>query len=141
MNHEIRWNQDFSFQSPTPSEATSPHMDMSKTPLPGTLGSVTGQWSGSWENTKGEKGTSTIKIIEEASSVIEGDEDGWMIEHGRRQGHVLTWEYTNRHNGCRDYQVRLEIAENGNVANGTYEVRDRCEHTSYRGSYNAYHKQ
>ena len=132
---------DFSFQSPTPSEATSPHMDMGKTRLPGTLGSVTGQWSGSWENTKGEKGTSTIKIIEEASSVIEGDEDGWMIEHGRRQGHVLTWEYTNRHNGCRDYQVRLEIAENGNVANGTYEVRDRCEHTSYRGSYNAYHKQ
>jgi caspase domain-containing protein len=132
---------DFSFQSPTPSEAPSPHMDMGKTRLPGTLGSVTGQWSGSWENTKGEQGTSTIKIREEASSVIQGDEDGWVIEHGRRQGHVLTWEYTNKHNGCRDYQVRLEIAENGNVANGTYEVRDRCENTSYRGSYNAYHKQ
>lgn len=132
---------DFSFQSPKLSGSISTNTNMANTQIPSTPGSVTGQWSGAWENTKGEQGTSTIKIIEEASSVIQGDEDGWMIENGSRTGNVLTWEYTNRNNGCRDYQVRMEIAGNGNIANGTYEVRDRCEKKSYRGAYIDYQKQ
>jgi hypothetical protein len=132
---------DFSFQSPKLSGSISTHTNIANTQIPSTPGSVTGQWSGAWENTKGEQGTSTIKIIEEASSVIQGDEDGWMIENGSRTGNVLTWEYTNRNNGCRDYQLRMEIAGNGNIANGTYEVRDRCEKTSYRGAYIEYQKQ
>jgi hypothetical protein len=121
------------------SKVTNTNASPASTPTPTV--SVTGRWSGSWENTKGEKGTSTIRIVEEANGLIKGDEDGWVIENGSRKGNVLTWEYHNMNNGCRDYQVRMEISDDREVANGTYEVRDRCEKQSYRGSYIGFKKQ
>ena len=108
---------------------------------PGSAPSVTGRWSGSWENTKGEKGTSTINIVEETSGLIKGDEDGWAIVNGRRSGNTLSWEYRGQNSGCRDYQVRLEIDADGRRADGTYEVSDRCKNATYRGRYNSYKKQ
>jgi hypothetical protein len=103
--------------------------------------SVAGRWSGSWENTQGVKATSTIRIVEETNGLIKGDEDGWVIENGSRKGNVLTWEYHRINNGCRDYQVQMKISDDGKVANGTYEVIDRCENKNYSGSYIDYKKQ
>jgi uncharacterized caspase-like protein len=107
-----------------------------KTALP----PATGLWSGSWVNTRGLSGDSTIRIVEEAGGVIKGDENGWIIENGRRSGNVLSWEYRNQENGCRDYKVRLEISANGQTANGSYQVTDRCEKQIYAGTYKSYVK-
>ena len=98
-----------------------------------------GRWSGSWTNNKGESGTSTINIREDAGTIT-GDEDGWVIENGRLSGKVLTWMYRNQSNGCRDYYVRWEIAAAGGTANGTYTVTDRCEGKTYTGKYINYHR-
>lgn len=103
--------------------------------------SVSGWWSGSWSNSKGEKGETTINIIEGANGVITGDEDGWTIENGRRAENVLTWEYRNQNGGCRDYKVRIEISIDGIAANGEFEVSDRCENLIYKGKYINYRKQ
>ena len=101
--------------------------------------SIAGKWSGSWQNSKGEKGTSTIHITDEANGVIKGDEGGWTIMNGQRIGNVLTWEYRDIEN-CRNYRVRFLISETGNLANGTYEAQDNCKKESYRGSYINYKK-
>lgn len=121
------------------SNIATPTASPASTPTP--IRSVVGRWSGSWENTQGGKDTSTIRIVEETNGLIKGDEDGWVIENGSRKGNVLTWEYNRINNGCRDYQVRLKISEDGKVANGTYEVTDRCENKNYSGSYIDYKKQ
>lgn len=96
---------------------------------------ISGRWSGSWTNSLGEKGQTTVNINEGSGGTITGDEDGWVIENGRRSGNVLTWEYRNRNDGCRDYVVRWEIAADGRTANGTYDVTDRCGGQTYSGKY------
>lgn len=121
------------------SNITNANVPPASTPTP--IMSVGGRWSGSWENTQGGKATSTIRIVEETNGLIKGDEDGWVIENGSRKGNVLTWEYHRINNGCRDYQVRMKISDDGKVANGTYEVIDRCENKNYSGSYIDYKKQ
>jgi Caspase domain len=101
--------------------------------------SVDGKWSGQWQNTKGEKGRSTVRIIEESNGVIKGEEDGWAIVNGARAGNVLTWEY-RAIDKCRDYRIRFQISDSGDLANGTYEARDNCKQESYQGSYHDYKK-
>jgi hypothetical protein len=100
---------------------------------------VAGRWSGSWTNSKGESGKSTINLRDDGG-VIKGDEDGWAIEDGRRVGNVLTWQYRNQNNGCRNYNVRWEISVDGRTANGTYSVTDRCTGQTYTGNYLNYHR-
>ncbi len=107
-------------------------------PGPRIAPSATGRWSGSWVNTRGATGDSTIRIVEEAGGVIKGDENGWILQNGRRVGNVLSWEYRNQENGCRDYKVRLEISPDGQTASGDYQVTDRCEKQTYAGTYSNY---
>ncbi|MGI9068546.1 MAG: caspase family protein [Pyrinomonadaceae bacterium] len=107
-------------------------------PEPRIAPSATGRWSGSWVNTRGGTGNSTIRIVEEAGGVIKGDENGWIFQNGRRFGNVLSWEYRNQENGCRDYKVRLEISPDGQTASGDYQVTDRCEKQTYGGTYSNY---
>lgn len=102
--------------------------------------SASGRWSGSWDNSRGGEGSSTINIIEDTNGVITGDEEGWTIENGRRSGNILTWEYRNQNNGCRDYTVRLELSADGSLINGSYRVTDRCENLVYTGNYFNYRK-
>ena len=104
-----------------------------------TANSLSGRWFGSWTNSKDESGTSTINISEEAGTIT-GDEDGWVIENGRRSGDIVTWIYRNQSNGCRDYNVRWEISADGRTANGTYTVTDRCDGKTYTGKYINYHR-
>ena len=101
--------------------------------------SVAGRWSGSWTNSKGEAGESTININEQTGRIT-GDEDGWVIENARRSGNVLTWEYRNQNNGCRNYAVRWEISPDGRSATGSYTVKDRCEGQTYTGTYSNYRR-
>ncbi len=130
----------------TPWEASSligdfyfrPGNERARMPEPRIAPSATGSWSGSWVNTRGATGNSTIRIIEEAGGVIKGDENGWIIQNGRRFGNVLSWEYRNQENGCRDYKVRLEISLDGQSASGDYQVTDRCEKQTYGGTYSNY---
>jgi hypothetical protein len=97
--------------------------------------SVTGRWSGTWTNSRKEAGKSTININESGDGRITGDESGWTIENGRRSGRMLTWEYHNKSNGCRDYKVEFEISVDGITANGTYKAYDHCENQTYTGAY------
>jgi hypothetical protein len=108
-------------------------------PSPGAT--VSGRWSGSWDNSRGERGTGAINIREDANGVVTGDENGWRIENGRRSGNVLTWEYRGRNNGCRDYKVRFEVTADGNTANGIYAVTDKCGKMVYTGRYLNFRKQ
>ena len=116
------------FESVTP--------ELKKAPAP-----ATGRWSGSWTNGRGLKGNSMIRIVEDDGGLIKGDEDGWLIENGRRSDNLLTWEYRNQNNGCRDYEVRLEISPDGQTASGTYRVTDRCEKQTWVGTYHSYVRQ
>jgi hypothetical protein len=102
--------------------------------------SISGRWSGSWTNDKGESGNSIVNITELAHGEISGDEDGWVIEDGNRSGNVLTWAYRNKNNGCRKYSVRWEISPDGREANGTYRVMDGCEKKDYNGKYLNYRR-
>jgi len=103
---------------------------------------LTGSWSGTYRNDKGESGYSIINLVEHANGVLTGDEAGWKIKHGRRVGNVLTWQYPNQAHGCRDYQVRLELSDDGKVLTGTYTVKDRCAGpANYSGQYLKYLRQ
>jgi len=102
--------------------------------------SLAGRWSGAWTNTKGDSGTSTISLNQDAYGNLTGDEAGWAIENGRRDGNVLTWQYRNQNNGCTDYSVRLEVSADGKTANGTYQATDRCRRQTYSGTYRYYHR-
>ena len=110
---------------------------------PYSLRNVTGAWSGSWHNTKGERGTTNIYLTEGTGGLITGYEpavgEPTKIENGHRTGDRLTWEYHNIA-GCRDYQVELKISADGNTMNGTYAVTDRCANTTYNGSYDNYER-
>ena len=101
---------------------------------------ISGSWSGSWTNTKGEAGQSVVNLSEPVPGTITGDEDGWVIKNGHRSGNLLTWEYLNQNNGCADYAVRFEISADGRTANGSYKVTDRCEKQIYSGKYSNYHR-
>jgi len=102
--------------------------------------SLSGRWSGSWKNSRGESGDTSVNINEQDTGTITGDENGWVIENGRRSRNVLTWEYRNQNNGCRDYSVRWEVSSDGKTANGTYKVTDRCEKLTYTGTYLNYRR-
>jgi uncharacterized caspase-like protein len=102
--------------------------------------SISGKWSGAWQNSKGEKGRSTIRLMEEPNGIVKGEEDGWQIVNGIRRGNVLTWEYQQIEKGCRDYRVRFELTEAGDLANGTYQVVDKCKNENYLGSYDNYRR-
>jgi hypothetical protein len=99
-----------------------------------TKKSVTGHWHGSWVNSKGGKGTSTINLTEGADGTITGTEDGVtgtthfhrIIEDGRRTGDYLAWNYSNQNDGCRDYAVALKLSADGNTLSGRYTVADQC---------------
>lgn|GEM_PF-5500172 len=108
---------------------------------PATVVGLTGAWFGSYRNDKGESGTSIINLVERANGVLTGDEAGWKIQHGHRFGNVLTWQYLKRVRGCRDYQVRLELSDDGKVLTGTYTVKDRCAGpANYSGQYVKYER-
>ena len=102
--------------------------------------SLSGRWSGSWSNSRGESGDTSVNINEQDTGTITGDEDGWVIENGQRSRNVLTWEYRNQNNGCRDYSVRWQVSSDGQTANGTYKVTDRCEKQTYTGTYLNYRR-
>ena len=104
--------------------------------------SVAGTWKGTWINSKGETGTSTLRLVEGANGTITGDEDNYLftIENGHRTGNVLTWQYLNQVHGCRDYDVRFEISPDGTSGNGSYVVTDRCEKKIYKGTYKNYRR-
>lgn len=102
--------------------------------------SLSGRWSGSWKNSRGGSGDTSVNINEQDTGTITGDENGWVIENGQRSRNVLTWEYRNQDNGCRDYSVRWEVSADGQTANGTYKVTDRCEKQTYTGTYLNYRR-
>ena len=101
--------------------------------------SLSGRWSGSWKNSRGGSGETSVNINEQDTGTITG-ENGWVIENGQRSRNVLTWEYRNQDNGCRDYSVRWEVSPDGQTANGTYKVTDRCEKQTYTGTYLNYRR-
>jgi hypothetical protein len=115
--------------------------------------SVTGHWAGVWINSHGESGQSSMNLKED-NGTITGEEDsysqspsyspihinGRTIVNGRRNGNVLTWEFRNQFNNCRDYIIRWELSPDGKLANGTYNVTDRCAKQSYSGSYLNFHR-
>ncbi len=107
---------------------------------PASNNSLSGRWSGSWKNTRGGSGDTSVNIHEQDTGTITGDENGWVIENGQRSGNVLTWHYRNQNNGCRDYRVRWEVSSDGKTANGTYKVTDRCEMQTYTGTYLNYRR-
>jgi hypothetical protein len=102
--------------------------------------SASGRWTGSWTNSKGDSGRSSINISEQGAGAFTGDEGGWVIVNGRRDGNVLTWEYRGQDNDCVDYAVRFEISADGSTANGTYTANDRCKKQTYTGKYLNYHR-
>ena len=111
-------------------------------PAQSGLAPLTGQWFGSYKNDKGESGTSMISLVEGANGVITGDEAGWKIKNGRRVGNVVTWQYLKQVRRCRDYQVRLELSNDGKVLSGTYTVKDRCAGpANYSGQYLKYQRE
>lgn len=101
---------------------------------------VSGRWTGSWSNIKGESGTTTVEIAESGHGALVGDEGGWEIKNGFRSGRILTWEYRGENNGCRDYKVKWEILPDGATANGTYSMTDRCTKETYTGTYVNYRR-
>ena len=104
---------------------------------------VSGRSSGSWSNSSGAKGTSTININEddESAGYISGDEGDWVIENGRRKNNILTWEYRNQgKNGCVNYYVRLEISADRSSLNGEYKAFDICKDINYSGKYINYRR-
>ncbi len=113
-------------------------------PRPGavatSINSASGRWTGTWTNSRKEAGNSTLNLNEQGDGTITGDESGWTIENGHRSGSMLTWEYHNKNNGCRDYQVEFEISADGSTANGTYKAYDHCENQAYTGTYRNYRR-
>lgn len=109
-----------------------------------TQKSVTGQWNGSWINSKGTKGTSTFNLTEAPDGTITGYEDGAtdnqrfhrIIEDGRRNGNYLAWNYSNQSNGCRDFAVAIKLSDDGNEFSGKYMVADQCaKPATYTGQF------
>lgn len=97
---------------------------------------VSGHWTGPWTNTRGERGTSYLDIAIDADGAAKGMWDGDDFSGGRRIGNVATWSRTGVAGGCRDYQVRVEFAQDGRSATLTYNVRDKCrEPQSYSGEH------
>jgi hypothetical protein len=99
-----------------------------------------GRWSGSWTNSKGESGQSTISINDAGDGTITGDEDSWAIENGHRYGNRIIWEYNKQNKGCTDYTVVFEISQEGRTANGSYTAKDRCTGQTYTGRYINYRR-
>ena len=44
--------------------------------------SLSGRWSGSWKNSRGESGDTSVNINEQNPGTITGDENGWVIRNG-----------------------------------------------------------
>jgi hypothetical protein len=96
-----------------------------------------GIWAGPMENSRGGKATTNLNI----TKAVDGGEvtglwhAGWKLENGRRAGNILTWEHTKIANGCRDYRIRMEIADDEKNASLIYWVKDRCRKPgTYTGS-------
>src|SRR5205823_3699437 len=96
---------------------------------------ISGEWSGPWENTRGEKGNSPL-TISETGGVITGIYDGWQIVDGRLSGNTATWIHRNAASDCRDYQVRAVFSKGGSDADINYSAIDRCRTPStYSGTH------
>lgn len=107
----------------------------------GASANASGRWVGNYTNTKGDAGKSTITINQLADGTITGDEDGWRIENGRRNGNSLTWRYLRQNSGCRNYDVALQLSNDGETFTGTYQVTDSCARSTYSGRYVSYKRQ
>ena len=90
-------------------------------------------YTGTFRNSRGEQGPTSM-VIEEQNGKVVGDVDGDKFS-GSRSGNVITFEYRNLGNGCRDYQYRVELGDNGKTANMTYTAQDRCRQpATYNGT-------
>ena len=90
-------------------------------------------YRGTFRNSRGEQGPTSI-VIEEQNGKIVGDVDGDKFS-GSRSGNVITFEYRNLGNGCRDYQYRMELESAGETAKMTYTAQDRCRQpVTYNGT-------
>jgi hypothetical protein len=94
---------------------------------PGTGGSTTssfdisGSWSGTYNNTRGESGAETLDIKEESNGVLKGLWGGAQIVNGRRSGDAVTWEARVE---ARDYKVSGTISRDGKRMTLKYSVID-----------------
>jgi hypothetical protein len=82
---------------------------------------ISGSWSGTYTNTRGESGTETLDIKEGSNGVLEGLWGGAQIVNGRRSGDALTWE---AHVQDRDYKVSGTISSDGKRMTLKYSVID-----------------
>jgi len=91
-----------------------------KPPPPSSVG-ISGSWSGTFRNTRGESDTETLEIKEESNGVLKGLWGGAQIVNGRRSGDAITWE---AHVEARDYKVSGTISNDGKRMSLKYSVID-----------------
>lgn len=126
----------------TPRSTATPTPESTPQATPEGQVSVSGQWVGTWTNSLGNTGSSTITIVEMPDGTITGGEgDDWVMMNGRREGNVLTWNYVGIQNGCLDYSCQFEFDETGTQGQGSYSVTDSCKDTEFTGTYDSYQKQ
>ena len=82
---------------------------------------ISGSWSGTYKNTRGESGTETLDIKEESNGVLKGLWGGAQIVNGRRNGDAVTWEARVE---ARDYKVSGTISSDGKRMTLKYSVID-----------------
>ncbi|MEO6393842.1 MAG: hypothetical protein ABIP75_18460 [Pyrinomonadaceae bacterium] len=126
----------------TPRPTAKPTPETTPQSSPDGQVSVTGQWVGTWTNSLGNSGSSTITVLEMPDGTITGGEgDEFVMMNGRREGNVLSWNYVGVQNGCLDYSCQFEFDETGTQGQGSYTVTDSCKDSEFSGTYDAYAKQ
>jgi len=106
---------------PSPSQAP-PTPPPAQPPRAQAPSAVTGNWQGTWRNSRGESGPWPINIVE-TNGVITGTDDGMKILDGKRVGDTMTWRM-ELDGGKRRWTVTVTISPDGQTMHVTYNGND-----------------
>ena len=98
---------------------------------------VLGRWSGTYRNSKGQGGTSSMSFTRGADGRITGEEDGVAIQDATVSGNVISWKYQIP-GSCKMFAGNLTISEDG-TGSGSY-TASGCN-DNYSGNYINYKRQ
>jgi hypothetical protein len=92
---------------------------------PGGGSATRAVYTGRFRNSVGGQGAARLEF-QEQNGAVQGVWDGDAFT-GHRQGNSIRFELKEVAKGCRDYQVRVDLAADGATAKVAYQVRDRCK--------------
>jgi len=101
--------------------------------------SILGKWRGTYHNSRGKTGDSSITFQRRNDGKIKGEEDGTPIEEVTVNGNVVSWTY--KASSCLTFEGRLTIKEDGKTASGEYKASGCDDPAPYTGTYSDYKKQ